>query len=159
MRSKKGQQETMYKHVKRVTEWGPRPLRSAQFRKRENGGEQWTPDDKLPGRRGRPPRPSRPRLLQDAGSRCKLQGVQSWANCAAVPLVRYRSTCLKCWIVQRLFFWQIEEIDDSLPSSWFYEPQDRLAMRCCPGTPRSCPRRPLVRLSIDSLTRSGLDAK
>jgi hypothetical protein len=46
----------MYKHVKRATVWGSRPLRSVEFRKRENGGEEWTPDDKLPGRRGQPPR-------------------------------------------------------------------------------------------------------
>ena len=57
-----------------MTDWGSRPLRSAEFRKREDRGEDWTPDDKLPGRRGRPPRRSlQGWLLRDAGSRCELQ--------------------------------------------------------------------------------------
>lgn len=67
----------MYKHVKRVTEWGSRPLRSAQFRKRENGGEEWMVDDELQeGVAGRLGLVVEGSLQQDAGSRCELQGVQ-----------------------------------------------------------------------------------
>jgi hypothetical protein len=125
--------------------WGPRPLRSSKFRKREDGGEEWTPDDKLPGRRGRPPRPSRRKL---AAARCRFAlqaaGCSVLSNCQPWPWsgTGRRARAADVELCKEALPLEIEKVVNWYPSSRFYESQDRSEMRCAQGTPRFCPRWP-----------------